>query len=171
MSRAKTRVLSVRLSLSALQSCFDLCEVLGAPTNGASSAIAKFVEAMSGDLRDKQIIPTYKPHELEALVQQFISAKNPTSMPSFEKLSLFETSQRNLTSEDFAPTQTGDYQSVCFEQSVRPLTSPASADSSAVNEPEESIFEEEEYHNLIEEKIREMQQSEAEDLMKKIMVF
>jgi hypothetical protein len=146
----KSKVLSVRLSLEALQSCFDLCEALGTPTNGASGAISRTLEVLTKDLRSKQTLPTYSPVELEALVASFISSKNPTSMASLSKLSIFDNFQANqhvsMTNTDFAPP-TSVYQ--------------------AQREQQDEL---EEYNEILEEQLRAQMLLEDAELLKKIMI-
>jgi len=157
--RRKTRVLSVRLKLDALQSCFDLCEMLGHPTNGASGAIARSIETLTADLRNKAVIPTYTDSELEHLVAAFIASRNPTSMASLEGISMFEESSsiveikkpaccKPLTNEDFAP-------------------SILAVEEGEVDEAFE-LSEQTEYEELIEERIREVQREEEDELLRKI---
>ena len=156
--RRKTRVLSVRLKLDALQSCFDLCEMLGHPTNGASGAIARSIETLTADLRNKAVIPTYTDSELEHLVAAFIATRNPTSMASLEGISMFEETSSiveikrpictPLTNSDFAP-------------------SILAVEEGEVDEAFE-LSEQTEYEELIEERIREVQREEEDELLRKI---
>lgn len=166
MSQSRqTRVLSVRLSLAALQSCFDLCEMLEHPTNGGSSAIARTVEVLTSNLRKEGKLPVYKKEELARLVETFMAKKNPTSMASLEKLSSFDLypeaslpSQRTqLTSEDFAPQQKFD--GVCNQP-----------DKTERELERERLDEDREYEDLIEEQIREQMLSDENDLLSKIMI-
>lgn len=157
----KSKVLSVRLSLEALQSCFDLCEALGTPTNGASGAIARCVELLTSDLRAKGSIPTYKPHELALLVTQFIGKKNPTSMASLSSLSGEHCSARPTTpissGNDLSPKMffsSGEAPKVDRETVLRDMA-----------------IEEEELSDLIEEQIRSVQREEESDLLSKIMMI
>jgi hypothetical protein len=155
----KSKVLSVRLSLEALQSCFDLCEVLGHPTNGASGAIARTVEVLTRDLRSKNTIPSYRVEELEILVSSFIASKNPTSMPSFERLS----------SNDFDPTLFKPKQPVgmlfpedYFEQPIE--------EEKPQRTHRQVQDDQEEYNELLEEKIREQMAIEDAELLAKILI-
>lgn len=143
----KSKVLSVRLSLESLQSCFDLCEALGVPTTGASAAIARSIETLTRDLRERGTLPSYTKHELDTLIPSFIARKNPTSMPSLERLSSTErqTAYRN---EDFAPVQ------------------PISRDLAI----QQAAAADQEYKDIIEEKIQEQIANDEIDLLKKILI-
>jgi hypothetical protein len=155
---SKSKVLSVRLSLEALQSCFDLCEALGVPTNGASGAIARSIETLTRDLRERGTLPVYTPGELNHLLSIHLSRKNPTSMASLEGFSTADRRdstyrvptehQHHYSNEDFAP--------VC-------------------NIPRERSFDEvhqeqQEYKDLIEEKILEEIQKDEAELLNKILI-
>ena len=149
MSNRKTKVLSVRLDLATLQSCFDLCEALGHPTKGASGAISRCLTVLLKDLRSKDKLPTYSEADLSVLVAQFMALQNnPTSSISLEKLANLET--------DFHPVcllpvdeghRSQDHDQVIFEQT-----------------------EQEEYNLLLEEQIRERMKEESNDLLSKIMM-
>lgn len=80
----KTRVLSVRLPIEALQSCFDLSDLAGAPTTVAGTAIARSISLLTANLRDQAKLPKYSPIELEKLTEKWASKINPASMPSLE---------------------------------------------------------------------------------------
>jgi hypothetical protein len=157
---SKSKVLSVRLSLESLQSCFDLCEALGMPTNGASGAIARSIETLTRDLRDKGTLPVYTHSELIHLVSIYLNKKNPTSMASLEGFSTVDRrtvyehipeQQTHYSGEDFAP--------VCsIEQPRRERSF------------EEINDEANEYKDLIEESILEQIQQDENDLLTKILI-
>ena len=80
----KTRVLSVRLPVEALQSCFDLSDLVGAPTTVAGTAIARSISLLTANLRESGKLPTYTPLELDRLTERWAAKINPASMPSLE---------------------------------------------------------------------------------------
>ena len=80
----KTRVLSVRLPVEALQSCFDLADLAGAPTTVAGTAIARSISLLMANLRESGKLPTYTPAELDRLTERWAAKINPASMPSLE---------------------------------------------------------------------------------------
>lgn len=162
----KTKVLSVRLSLEALQSCFDLCEALDMPTNGGSGAIARTVECLTKDLRNKGTLPTYTHSQLSELVKTFIGSKNPTSMASFEKLSLLDQAvDRRTASGTLTPNIQSPTERAFSNEDFAPAYAPA----------KELTFEEiqdeaNEYKDLIEEQILAQVLKEEEDLLSKILI-
>lgn len=89
----KTRVLSVRLPIEALQSCFDLSDLAGAPTTIAGTAIARSISLLTANLRESGKLPSYSQVELEHLTEKWAAKINPSSMPSLEL-----SSQANSTS-------------------------------------------------------------------------
>ena len=158
MSNRKTRVLSVRLDLATLQSCFDLCEALDSPSQGASGAIARSLTILMSDLRSKGTLPTYKNHELSTLLQNYQTAKNPTSMASLETLSNFERHQKvSLTNQDFNPSMLA-----VEEGEVDKISTEADSDY--------PLNDLDEYNDLLESKIREQQDKESEDLLSKLLI-
>lgn len=80
----KTRVLSIRLPIEALQSCFDLSDLAGAPTTVAGTAIARSISLLTANLRESGKLPKYSPTELEKLTERWAAKINPSSMPSLE---------------------------------------------------------------------------------------
>lgn len=80
----KTRVLSIRLPVEALQSCFDLSDLAGAPTTVAGTAIARSISLLTANLRASGKLPVYSPTELEHLTEKWAAKINPSSMPSIE---------------------------------------------------------------------------------------
>jgi hypothetical protein len=144
----KSKVLSVRLSLDALQSCFDFCEALDCKASGASSALSRFIETITKDYRLKGILPTYSDSELELLLKEFVGKKNPVSMASLEKL--------NQSGEDFNPLR----------------ARPTILEEIEVIEAQidEQISPDEEYNDLIEEQIRERMKEDEDTLLAKIML-
>lgn len=195
---SKSKVLSVRLSLESLQSCFDLCEALGNPTNGASGAIARSIEILTKDLRAKGSLPTYKTDELKLLVESFVAKKNPTSMMNLEALSNFESIDRREMQRDFKAinhrainiqgTQTGRFSSSVPNASnsdFAPLeTHPDSrleyesfcdGIEACEADPKERTWQEShdestEYAELLEEQIQIQVKQEEEDLLAKILM-
>lgn len=163
-----SKVMSVRLSLENLQSCFDLCELTSNKARGGSSAIAKALSLLLEDLRGKGILPVYREEDLEALLSEYIPAKNPTSMPSLEKLSqaaMAQSSQSPLTSRDFAPVC-----SLPSDPASRVLDE-IEPDLELLETEAQSLFEDEqEYNLLLEEKIREQMKLDEEDLLAKILI-
>ncbi len=158
-SSKKSKVLSVRLSLETLQSCFDLCEALQSPASGASSAISQSLTLLMRDLRAKGTLPTYRPSELETLLSSMIARKNPTSMISLENLSNLD---RSITDADFAPSL---YAPKACE--IHPVSEiPRALEGSL----EDQLSEQEEYADLIEQSIREQQTQEADDLLSKLII-
>lgn len=147
MARAKTKVLSVRLSLESLQSCFDLCDLLGHTTSGASSAISRTVESLTANMRQKNIIPSYTASELEVLIPQFMAKINPTS--SCEQLDKI-----SFTNSDFAPSQL-------------PVTE---GEVDEISNEIEAFTPDDEYNDLIEEQIRERMREDESDLLSKILI-
>ena len=172
----KSKVLSVRLHLEDLQSCFDLCELLGHPTNGASGAISRACSVMMQDLRRKKVVPSYQPSELEILVAQFIQAKNPTSMMSLENLNNFESREFSSQSGEFSTSSmqieivgrdNEDFAPFQARQEVEPGQA-----LSAEYEQEASEFlsKQDEFNDLVDSQIRETQQEEADALLRKILI-
>lgn len=147
----KSKVLSVRLDLATLQSCFDLCEALGAPTNGASGAISRALSVLLLQLREQSKLPTYTNQELEILVKQFIVSKNPTSMASLETLSTVD--RRDYRTEDFAPLASTTPVPQSYEEHI---------------ELDQAIKDD--LEDLLEEQIRAQMLSEEVDLLAKIMI-
>ena len=153
----KTKVLSVRLDLATLQSCFDLCEALGHPTKGASGAISRCLTVLLKDLRSKDKLPTYSEADLSVLVAQFMALQNnPTSSISLEKLANLETDFHPVCS---MPVESGEYTS--------------NVTHSELSTHDKVVFEQteqEEYNLLLEEQIRERMKEESNDLLSKIMM-
>jgi hypothetical protein len=133
------------------------------PTNGASGAIARSIETLTRDLREKKTLPTYTKSELAHLVEAFISKKNPTSMASLESSSVFACrqvldsierktipdEQHHYSNDDFAP--------LCnLPQKERTF--------------QEIHDEANEYKDLIEEKILEEIRKDEEALLQKILI-
>lgn len=164
----RSKVLSVRLSLDALQSCFDLSEALGIPASGASAAIARSIEFLTKDLRDRGTLPSYSKNDLVSLTKSFMASKNPTSMPSFESLSMFESSQGQAirppvdnpvdrrTSEEKHNYTNADFAPVCSLPRERSF--------------DEVYAEQNEYKDLVEAKILEEIQKDEDELLRKILI-
>lgn len=92
----KTRVLSIRLPVEALQSCFDLSDLAGAPTTVAGTAIARSISLLTANLRESGKLPVYSPAELEHLTEKWAAKINPSSMPSLELSSQADFNMVNL---------------------------------------------------------------------------
>ena len=84
----KTRVLSLRIPLEDLQSCFDFCALYKAPTTIASSAITRTLSILLSDLRASKSLPEYTASAIEQSCRAYKSIENPTSMPSLELSSI-----------------------------------------------------------------------------------
>lgn len=80
----KTRVLSIRLPVEALQSCFDLSEVMGSPTTVAGTAIARAISILTANLRSAGKLPVYSDEQLRMMTQSWAAKTNPSSMPCLE---------------------------------------------------------------------------------------
>jgi len=87
MPTVKSKVLSVRLSLADLQSCFDLCALAGHQPAGASSAIAGALKILMSIQRAKGILPVYNEQELLKTLDRFVSKINPSTICSLEQSS------------------------------------------------------------------------------------
>jgi len=90
----KTKVLSVRLRLEDLQSCFDLCSSVRCPTDVASTAICRTLSILLQNLRSSKALPT---HTEPALLENSLSFKE--KLPSVE-LSPFAQPERESSQED-----------------------------------------------------------------------
>lgn len=84
----KTKVLSLRISLEDLQSCFDLCTKAKHPTSIASSAISRSLSVLLSSMRASGALPSYSSRELSELCASYKEKVNPTSMPSLELSSI-----------------------------------------------------------------------------------
>lgn len=157
----KTRVLSVRLDLATLQSCFDLCDALNIPQTGASGAIASTLKLLLSDMRNKQSLPSYTEEQLRLLAGKYAGKINPTSQASLER----------LTDLDFAPysvdaglDRTGLDRTPRLERTKQ---EPEQLERDLQREEQEAL---EEYNDLLEQSIRELQKESEEDLLKRIMI-
>lgn len=175
---SKSKVLSVRLSLEALQSCFDLCEALGNPTNGASGAISRSIEILTKDLREKGTLPNYTKNELSILVESFIAKKNPTSMMNLESLSNFNPCNGVVSGRSFSGLPQGNTERILLRTEQRNLDNSDFSPSlekieREMNLPIERSFDEvhqdaKEYESLIEEQILEQMKIDENDLLARI---
>ncbi len=68
----KTKVISVRLRLEDLQSCFDLCNSVRCPTDIASTAISRALSILLQNLRSSKALPT---HTEPTLLENSLSFK------------------------------------------------------------------------------------------------
>jgi len=68
----KTKVISVRLRLEDLQSCFDLCNSVKCPTDIASTAISRALSILLQNLRSSKALPT---HAEATLLENSLSFK------------------------------------------------------------------------------------------------
>jgi hypothetical protein len=98
MSVKKSKVLSVRLSLADLQSCFDLCSLAGYTPSGASSAIAGSLKLLMHIQRERGILPVYTESELCTMLDRFMGKINPSTFASLE-----ESSKVDLSCNLFLP--------------------------------------------------------------------
>jgi len=98
MSVKKSKVLSVRLSLADLQSCFDLCSLAGHTPSGASSAIAGSLKLLMHIQRERGILPVYTESELCKTLDRFVGKINPSTFASLE-----ESSKVDLACNLFLP--------------------------------------------------------------------
>lgn len=96
---SKSKVLSIRISLEALQSCFDICLLNQQTAKGASSAMARTLEILTRDLRARQVIPSYSQAELHYLLQSYLGGLNPVSMSNLDQANTFDS-----TNSDFMPS-------------------------------------------------------------------
>lgn len=111
----KTRVLSIRLPVEALQSCFDLSDLAGAPTTVAGTAIARSISLLTANLREAGKLPVYSSTELEKLTEKWAAKINPSSMPSLEVSSQVSCTINPSTlsdSFDSSPKEFNPYQTV-----------------------------------------------------------
>ena len=109
MSKVKSKVLSVRLSLEDLQSCFDLCALAGLQPAGASSAIATSIKILMTIQRSKGILQSYTEKELLTSMASFVGKINPTTIASLERRSQVDLSLLTLsTTQTLSATQTGE---------------------------------------------------------------
>lgn len=99
----KTRVLSVRLPVEALQSCFDLSDLAGAPTTVAGTAIARSISLLTANLRESGKLPRYSPTELDKLTEKWAAKINPSSLPSLELSSQADTPTDVFEHKTFDP--------------------------------------------------------------------
>jgi hypothetical protein len=133
------------------------------------------------DLRRKKVVPTYQASELELLVAQFIQTKNPTSMMSMESLSEYEhcpTADRRTStqteivgthSEDFAPYLGKTAELIVIDEFAE-VSPEAWQNVEAGQEANQFLSEQDEFNDLVDSQIRETQQEEAEELLKKILI-
>jgi len=98
MSVKKSKVLSVRLSLADLQSCFDLCSLAGHIPSGASSAIAGSLKLLMHIQRERGILPVYSEAELCKTLDRFVGKINPSTFANLE-----ESSKVEMACHLFAP--------------------------------------------------------------------
>ncbi len=162
----QSKVLSVRLDLATLQSCFDFCKISNRPAKGASSAIARTLINLLKDLREGGQLPAYSQDHLEELLSSYRAIDNPTSMPSFERASLVEAAQ----SFDGLPPSLSNK-----PKGAQPLARPQSTiESSEILSREEALIlqdaEKREIDFLLEEEIRGQQLLDEIDLLEKILI-
>ena len=152
----KTRVLSVRLPIEALQSCFDLSDLAGAPTSVAGTAIARAISLLTATLREQGKLPVYSPTELEKLTERWAAKINPSSMPSLELSSQADTSiQREENQQSFDP-----YQTVSVPPNYNVKT----------QQVEEGDFDESSLEEEILKQMKEVELEDELDLLDKILI-
>lgn len=95
-SNKKTKVISLRIPLEDLQSCFDLCEKAKHPTSIASSAISRSLSVLLSSLRVSKVLPSYTSEELLNLCASYKEKINPASMPSLELSSICTSSEDQI---------------------------------------------------------------------------
>jgi hypothetical protein len=184
--KRKTRVLSVRVSLEALQSVFDLCQLSGFNPSGASSALSQFLEATTGQFRSSGKLPSYDHTELEVLLEGYVSKLNPTSGSNLSKISKFNDEIFNTKLERPTTRRSSAAKLVSANEEFSPLTFiPNDKDdltsggrvvpiytveSGQLVEPTSYDHTEDDYEELLTAKIREIQKEEEDDLLSKIIM-
>lgn len=157
----KSRVLSIRLPMEALQSCFDLSDLVGAPTTVAGTAIARSISLLTANLRASGKLPVYTSEELAKLTDRWAAKINPSSIPSLELSS----------TTDFVD----EPPSVLDTQAFDPYTTvnkPPGFDTKlcGVTETLSSAFEEVDLEDEITRQVRELEMEDELDLLDKILI-
>lgn len=120
MSKVKSKVLSVRLSLEDLQSCFDLCALAGLQPAGASSAIATSIKILMTIQRSKAILQSYTEKELLTSMASFVGKINPTTVANLEKRSQVDLSLLTLSTAQYLSTpQTSERSLTSFDSTQK----------------------------------------------------
>lgn len=152
----KTKVISVRLSLESLQSCFDLCLLVGHPTQSASSSLSRAIHLLTSNLRSSGTLPSYTSPELAELTKDWASKINPSTLPSLELSSTSLTSLSSFTPLPFAPHKSeGHSEDVVEKQDV---------------EEQKNERDKEDLEDEILKQIKEIELLEELDLLDKILI-
>lgn len=176
----KSRVLSIRLPLEALQSCFDLSDMVGAPTTVAGTAIARSISLLTANMRKAGKLPVYTDTELEKITEKWAAKINPSSMPSLEQSSLCDVSllsantpldskPRECNSQDFpeADKAFDPYQSVGIPPGYDPKTCSVGSTGSSID----NIFDETDLEDEIARQVKELELEDELDLLDKILII
>jgi len=134
MSVKKSKVLSVRLSLADLQSCFDLCSLAGHTPSGASAAIAGSLKLLMHIQRERGILPVYSEAELCKTLDRFVGKINPSTFASLE-----ESSKVDLACNFFLPPTSVQAQSESVARQRDGLEDLAGLDRSEAENIDEEV--------------------------------
>jgi len=142
MSVKKSKVLSVRLSLADLQSCFDLCSLAGHTPSGASAAIAGSLKLLMHIQRERGILPVYSEAELCKTLDRFIGKINPSTFASLEDASTVDLAC-NFFMPNLASAQPLHIQSESVARQrdgLRNIDGPNSSEEQSIDEEVEKSY-------------------------------